>query len=183
MVVRGSGIYVPTWFCGLVAQLQPDQSHPGLGATPMPPNRHNRIIVVCQPFKLTLRLHEANNHNAGPQPPTNHRQLTMRSHLFSSRAGEYPFKCLIRSAVRRACIDRYKAEDVSFVVTYIFSGVLSGQDDFSLLSLSAPSLFLWLGRYALVQLGALHFPMLGRLITRLSGHALFCLWTRPSIYM
>jgi hypothetical protein len=61
----------------------------------------------------------------------------------SSRAGEYPFKCLIRSAVGRACIDRYKAEDVSFVVTYIFSGVLSGQDDF---------LFAFLVCYFLVSL-------------------------------
>ena len=36
--------------CGLVAHLLPDQSHSGLGATPMPQITHNRIIVVCQPF-------------------------------------------------------------------------------------------------------------------------------------
>lgn len=60
---------------------------------------------------------------------------------------------------------RYKAQDVLFVVIYIFSGVYQVRMIFSLLSSSAPSLFLWLGRY-IGSNGGMALPNVGEANTK-----------------
>ena len=171
--------YYGTYLWAWRAQLQPDQSHSGLGATPMPQITHNRIIVVCQPFKLILRLPEATITMPGLETTRKSPAVDKEIPSFDSgHAGDlYPFKCLVRSAVRRARIDI--KHRTCYLLLYMFSPGFVKSVWFSRCfpHLLLPCFFGHLPRYKLVQMGSLHFPILGKLITRLSGYALFCLQT------
>lgn len=82
----------------------------------------------------------------------------------SGRAGDlYPFKCLIRSAVRRARIDI--KHRTCYLLLYIFSPVFIKSGWFSRCSphLLLSCFFGHLPRYRLVQMGSLHSNV-GRLI-------------------